>query len=322
MTTMGKHFVPYEARTPAGLIRDTLSDVERMLPNLRGAGSDVLKLLHLLDQAEGALAELDAAGADVRAERARFGTVQARLRRYQRRFLVEAGVALQEERVAVQPDRARWWWFLDEIVAQERKQQLRRGLKWAVVAILFLAAAWLAYDRLLAPPPKVREAREHSAVGERLVQEGDLQAALAEFEAAVALCPDDPQGWLWLGVIHSELDEPDEAESAFATARSLYETGYDFLLDRGQLYLRARNLEAASADTEQAILENPDSARGYYARSFVFESQRDYAAAVADLERAAELAHEAGDAQLEAAARVQLAMVMQLWASDISTPTP
>jgi tetratricopeptide (TPR) repeat protein len=319
---MGKYFVPYEARTPADLIRDTLSDAERMLPKLRGSGPQVLELLHLLDQVTGALTELDAAGVDVRAEHARFETVQARLRRYRHRFLAEAGASLREERAAVQPDQARWWWFLDEIVAQERKQRLRQVLKWAAIAVFILVVAWLVYDRFLAQPPEVREAYVHSGTGERLVQEGDLRAALAEFEAAAALDPDGPDYWLWVGVIHSEFGESDEAESAFATAHSLCETDYDFLLNRSQKYLWVGNVEAASADVEQAILEIPDSARGYYTRSFIFESQGDYASAVADLEQAAELAREAGDTPLEASARLRLAMMLQSQAMRIATPTP
>jgi hypothetical protein len=70
------------------------------------------------------------------------------------------------------------------------------------------------------------------------------------------------------------------------------------------------------------ITADPSSAIGTYVRANILAERGDYAAAVADLERAAELAQEAGDSQLEATARVQRAMLMQLWAGQLNTPTP
>ena len=319
---MGKFYVPSTARTPADRIREALGQAELLASRLRGAGPQVLELLHLLDQGADALAELEAGGADVRAERARFETVQRQLRRRQGLFLAEAGGACQEERAAVQPDPARWWWFLDEAVVQQRVRRLRRWLLGILVAALVLSGVWWAYDRFIAPPPQVRQAYQLSLSGETLAGAGDLRAALAQFEAAAALTPEDPEPWIWQGVIRSELGELDDAQAAFETARSLYQTDFDFLLDRGRAYLRVGNLDAASADIEQAILESPDSGHGYLLRSGVAMERGDYAAAVADLEQAAELAQAAGDAQLEAVARAQRAMVIQLQMVQQATPSP
>jgi tetratricopeptide (TPR) repeat protein len=318
---MGKFFVPSTARTPVDRVRESLDRAEILISRLRDSGPQVLELLHLLDQGARALAELEAAGVDVRAERVRFETVQRQLRRRQALFLAEAGAAFGEERAAVQPDRARWWWFLDEAVAQERARRLRRWLTWALAAALLLSGAWWAYDRFIAPPPEVRQAFQLSANGEALADEGDLRAALAEFEAAAALTPEDPEPWIWQGVIHFELNERDEARADFETARALYETDFDFLLDRGRAYLRLGNLAVASADIEQAILEDPDSGQSYLLRAGIAADGGDYAAAVADLDRAAELAQAAGDTQLEAVARAQRALVIQLQMFQLATPS-
>lgn len=308
---MGKLFVPAKSCTPADHARDALNEAERMLPSLRGSGPQVMRLLHLLDRLGETLAELEVNGVDVRAERARFETVQGRLRRYRRLFLSEAGAALKEERATARPGQARWWWFLDEAAAQERRLKLRRALIWSLAVAALLVAAWFAYDRFVAPTPEVRRALRHTAAGEALVAAGDLGAALVEFEAATALTPTDPVPWLWQGVIHFELDELDAAEAAFDTARSLYETDLDFLLTRSITYLSVRDLDAAGADVEQAILDSPDSGMAYYVRSSIAMEQEEYSAAIADLERAAELAQAAGDVHLEAAARVQLGMIAQ-----------
>ena len=319
---MAKYFIPSTARTPADRVREALDEAEIRVSNLRGAGPQVLEVLHLFDQATDALAHLQASGTDVRAEHTRFETVQRQLRRRQERFLTEAGTALVEERAAVGPDRGRWWWYLDEAVSHERKRRLHRWLLGTLGIVLILAATWLAYDRFIAPPPEVRQALEHSASGEALIQEGDLRAALAEFEAATDLNPDNPELWIWQGVIHSELDDLDNSHTAFEKARSLYEKDLDFSLQRGMTYLRVGDLSAARADAEQAVRENPDSGHAYFVRAGVATEAGDYAAAIADLERAAELAQAAGDAQLEATARAQRAMVIQLRLYQQSTPTP
>ncbi len=280
----------------------------------------MLELLHWLDQITDLVLEFETTGVDVRAERARLETIRQQLRRRQTRFLSEAGSALKEERAAAQPDQARWWWFLDEVVAQQRRDRLRRTLIWGLVLVFLCVAAWLVYDRFVAPPPQVRQSFHHSAVGEGLVQKGDLRAALVEFEAASTATPDDPEIWIWLGVVHFELGDLDEAQEMFETARSLYETEIDFLLNRGMTYLSAGDLGAAKTDVEQVIAMDPQFAIGYYVRANIFTEQGDYAAAVDDLERAEELAKEAGNSQLEATARVQRAMVQQKWLAQQPTP--
>lgn len=309
---MGKFFIPPTIHTPADRIRASLDGAERRVTNLRGTGSQALELLHLLDRTAQELAELEAAGVDVRSERVRFETVQRQLCRQQRRFVAAAGVALREERVSVQPDQTRWWWFLDEAVARQRRRQLRRRLVGGLVATVLLLVAYLAYDRFIAPPPHVRQAFRHSASGESLVEEGDLPAALAEFEAAAALTPDDPDPWLWQGVIHFELNELDDAQVAFDTARDLYGTDTSFLLARGVAYLHVGDPAAASADAEQALIKSPHSGWGYYLRASVAVQQGDYESAIADLERAETLARVVEDVQLEAHARTQRAHVIQL----------
>ena len=319
---IGKFQVPAAASTPVDRLRESLDRAERLVANLHGAGPGILELLHQFDRIADLLVEFEATGTDVRAERVRFESVQRQLQRQQRRFLSEAGAAFREERSAAQPDRARWWWFVDEAVAEQRKRQLRRGLSWGLVLVFVCAAAWLVYDRYIAPPPEVRRAFQLSTAGEGLVQEGDLRAALVEFEAAAALTPDDPLLWIWQGVIHSKLDEPDDAREAFDTARSLYETDVDFLLNRGLTYIQVGDADAVGADVEQILAMDPQSASAYYLRSSVALERGDFAAAVDDLERTAELAQEAGDTQLEATARVQRAMVMQMWTAQQPTLTP
>jgi tetratricopeptide (TPR) repeat protein len=198
-------------------------------------------------------------------------------------------------------------------------------LLWGGAVIVGCIVSWFVYDRFIAPPPEVRQAYQYSTIGESLVDEGDLETALAEFEAAIALTPDDPSLWVWKGAIHSHQGQTEQAEEAFLTARSLYGEGTGFLQDRSMTYLRLGDVDAAAADVEQVIAQEPESGVGYYLRASVAMAREDYKAAVDDLDRASELAQAAGDTQLEATARVQRAMVFQMWsaqASPLPTPTP
>ena len=234
----------------------------------------------------------------------------------------------------MQPDRKHWWWFLDEALVEERQKRLRRVLLWGAAAVIVVAVA-IALFYILVPRER-RLAAGHWADGESAVQEAasliqegetlalegkaeeaeqkseaakaELGVALIEFEAAAELVPDNAKDWVWVGVLRSELGRAG-VEQAFETARELYGCELDFLLERSRSYRSVGNLDAASADVGQAILDYPESGLAYDQRSLVVLQRGDVGAAVADLEKAAELANEAGDAQLEALARVQLGML-------------
>jgi tetratricopeptide (TPR) repeat protein len=290
---MGRHFFSAEAHTPADDVREALSDAERLVAGVRKAGPEIVELLHLLDRIAEDLERLEAGGMDVRVERSRFGAVQSQLERHKGRFLARAGEAFKEAREAAQPEQAHWWWFIDAEWREERKQRIRRVLIVGAVVVFLLVVGVLVHEFFIAPPPEIRQAMQHESEAERLN-------------------PDKPSYWVWIGVLRMELGDADAAEEAFAAARSLYETNFDFLLARAWTYRDLGDLDAAAVDVEQAILENPDSGWGYYARHAIAVSRGDYQAALDDLEKASELAQASGDVELEAMARIQRAMVLQM----------
>jgi tetratricopeptide (TPR) repeat protein len=88
------------------------------------------------------------------------------------------------------------------------------------------------------------------------------------------------------------------------------------------------DLDAALADADQAILQDPDLAWAYYIRHFIYVQLGDTQSALDDLDRAEELARESDDVQFQAVIRYQRAMVIQMLSSlppevtPTSTPTP
>lgn len=321
---MGRHFFSAEARTPADDVREALSEAERLMANLRKAGPQEVELLSLFDEIANGLQELEAAGMDARVERSRFETVQLQLDRNKGRFLTKVGKAFGEAREAAQPDREQPWWFIDEEWAQERRQKLRRVLTIGAIMVGVLIVLGIPYQIFLAPSPEERAVLRSESRGEYLVREDkDFAAALVEFEAASALFPDDPSHWVWIGVLRLELGDEEGSEKALVTARSLYPRNADFLLKRAQVYRDVGDLDAALADADQAILEDPDFAWAYYTRHFIYVERGDIRSALDDLDKAEELAQESKDVQLQAVVRYQRAMVLQMPpASPSPTPTP
>ncbi|NLE43582.1 MAG: tetratricopeptide repeat protein [Chloroflexi bacterium] len=308
---MSRFYVPLASLSPADRVREALDRAEIQIVNVRGQGVNALELLHLFDSVAVGLAELEQSGADIRAERTRFDTVLGMFRTKQRRFLAEVGSALREERESVNPEQARWWWFIDHVVAEERQQTVRKYLTRGAIAVAVLLVLGLLYDRFLAPPPHVREAMRHTSSGESMLDQRDLRGALAEFEAAAALTPDDYSVWVDVGVVHEALGEDDAAERAFETARQLSDGELSVLLKRSQTYQRMGELDRALADADEAIEQSPDSGWAYVLRANVYAELGRYDEALADLDTVDGLASGSGDVQLEAYARTQRAMIIQ-----------
>ncbi len=322
---MGKLYVPSKSRTTIDRVREALDQAERAISALSDAGSrasevgdrstlsNPLELLHLLDRIDHELHDLGQQDVDVRIEQTRFETLQRQLQHRKERFLKQAGWALEEARRSSRDSLSdNWWWHLDEAAARQRRRRLMRLAAGALAVIVLLAGAWLAYERFLAPPPEVGEALRHMEAGRYQVAEGDLRAALAAFNAATELTPDDPEPWLWKGVLHGQLGASTQAEEAFAAAEPLYETRFDFVLNRAPIYLQAGDVAKSRADANKAIDLDPTSGWGYYMRAGVAAAEKDYDAALADLERAAELADQSGDRRLQALAATQQAQLMQM----------
>lgn len=309
---MGKYFVPATAMTPGDSVREALARSEQRLASLRKLGAQALELLHLFDQISDGLEQLKAAGVDVRAEETRFETVQRQLDARKSIFMAQVRSTLDEERRLVQPGIERWWWYLDTALTDERKRRAQRNLKIGIGVLIALAVAWIVYDRFIAPPQNVRDAYQRASSGESLVEAGDLEGALAEFQAAVALNPEDADHLVWTGVVYQVLGKAEQAEVAFGAARALFDSDLEFLLSRGMKYVRIGDLDAAEADARKAIEQYPDSGWAYTLLSSVAASKGDYTAAVEALDQAAEMGAQTGDSQLEAYARTQRAMMMQL----------
>jgi tetratricopeptide (TPR) repeat protein len=294
-------------------LRRMIRQCEIAVAQLEGSGAEALSLLKLLDEIEDLIQQLEERGADLEPEEVRMQTVEGLLRSKAPILLKEVKTVggLDQARQEVSPDESRWWWYLDRRVTEQRRRAVRRWLTIGGVVVALLVALGAAYFAFFTPSPEARERYDHLTRAEEFRKDGDLAAALAEYEAARALAPDEPEIHLWLGVLYGEEGREDEAAAAFATARKLLGNEVEFLVRRGMIYAQMDKVEATLADASAATALDPESAMAHFLLGGAYEAQEKIPEAVEEFQRAAELADQAGNSTLVAQARMRAGMLLQ-----------
>jgi len=316
---MGKHPASLGGRTLADGLREDLSQCEKWIlqigvgvqPKLnKGSAdqaSDGAKLLRLLDRVADELERLEQRGVDLRAERGRLESVLNQLRRRERALVAQMGPVMAMQR----PADARWWWYLDEQVAADRRRALKRVVGTILVGLGVLVVLYFLYDRFLALPHPIRQTNTHFFQGEQAAVEGNLTRAIEQFETVTALDPEHAEAHLWLGVLYHSAGSPDKAMGAFEKAEILFETETEFLFQRGLIYLSVNDVFAAEQDARAAIQLAPDRPEAYFLQGSVAEQVGDLELAMVSFQRTAELAEATNQVELQATARLRLANVLQ-----------
>jgi tetratricopeptide (TPR) repeat protein len=195
------------------------------------------------------------------------------------------------------------------------------------IAMLVAAAAWLA---ACAPAPQssptwvtcksidgdsAQLARRAAACAEDMAtayrlhgdavrDQGEPAAALADFNAALRLAPDDPEAHDGRGRAETDLNALDKAAADFADALKLDPLDADALTDLGYLERQRGDLPAALHDEDRAIELKPDWAEPWEERGEIFLAERRFDMALADLAEAVRLDAKRADA-LDASAVAQ-----------------
>ena len=312
-------------RMPLDDLRSLLDKADARLGALETSSSaDALNLLRLLDEIDALYADLERAGVDLRAEQTRRNTIEQTLRR-------KAGVLLRllrpsggiaAARSARHIPETHWWWYLDSYVAEQRRRQVRATLIGFAVLAAIVGVAALLYNTFFKPDPDVIARMEYMQKAQNAVQQNDLEGALQALDQAVAEFPDDGELLLWRGAILHRLQRQDEAQATFETARSAYDSEVAYLINRSSVRLQAGDIEGAYADGQAAVAEAPDNAQAFLVLGSAQELSGRYGAAIASYQKAAELAAAQKNTQLEAIAKVRLAMLMQTAPLIQVTPQP
>jgi tetratricopeptide (TPR) repeat protein len=276
------------------------------------AENNGLLLLRLLDQGADELESLEQRGLDLRAERGRFETVLNQLRRRERALVTQVGSEMSAQR----PSNARWWWYLNDKVAADRKRSFKRVVGITLLALILLSLGYLGYNRFIALPPHARQASAHFFEGEAAVNQGDLTHAIGEFEKAVELDPTRYEAYLWLGVLYATTGKPEKADHSFEKVQAHRGSGPEFLLQRGLLYLVLNDLDAANQDATAAIELAPGRPEGFFLKGNVAEQDGDLELALEGFQQASDLAESTGQVMLQAISRVRTAGILERLADN------
>lgn len=312
-------------RTQVDVLRESLAQLEVGLAAPEGMGQRAVELLHLLDAVHEELLGLREQGIDLRAESTRLDTIGDKLRGdIARAFAGEVArsVGWEAVRASVTPDRDRWWWFLDELVASRRRSWLRRWLLRVGIVLLTGALLMVAYERFLAPSPETQRKLSLMQRADQHIQVGDINEAIARYEEAATVDPTDPEVQLWLGVLYDDTGQRAAAIEAFRAARKSAPSLVQYFLLRSRVYLQLRMLDQAGSDILAALALDPRSSQGLLLLANLLEEQGYYTEA-RDLYQVVSV--EAEDASLQVLAKVRYGMLLeagpQLSSRATVTPT-
>lgn len=295
--------------TPADDLRQLLSQSEERLINLSDQTS-AADLYSRLDQIADLMPQIQARGGDVRAEEARWQSLQERIEARGPRVLRawQGSAQLGAARQAANPGADHGWWWIDQKVAEQRQRRLRRIGGVALALLALVAVAVFALPRLFPVDPVVRQSYRLQLQAETALANSDLAAGYQALSEAIAIDPGNVSLLILHGVVADLLGDPAAAEQSWQQARGLLlGDEAQFFTERGQSYLRAHQAVKAIDDLRAATALDPTSARAYLVLGGALETEGRYPEALSAYQQASDLADAAGNAELTVMARAQMA---------------
>lgn len=135
----------------------------------------------------------------------------------------------------------------------------------------------------------VAEAQTHTEKAQALAKSGETQAALDEFNRAVALDPYNAQALYGRALIYQGNNQHDFAIADFSAASGLNPQKVEPLLGRAASYLALGKVKEAAADLDEASEADPHNAQVWTARGQAYERLGDRAKAAASYNKAVAL---------------------------------
>lgn len=314
--------------TPADELRELLSIAEKRVANVWSSSDGALSLLKELDSIAALWPLLEAQGMDLRPEAGRWETLRSAVDRQAANIVTDLRKfgGFDKVRLEIHPEGTDApWWQLDRVVRANRQQRIRHtGLILGGLAVL-LAVLYVGLRLFFPVDPKVAEAGRRIGAGDQMIQgQADFVGALAEFERAAELTPDDPEALLRVGVIREKLGTT-TAEEMYARARSLAPDDVVFRQMRASVYLAFGMLEQAESDLQAALAAKPEDPITWYELASVYELRGQIGDAIGALEKVDLYATEANLIEMSATARLRRGMLMQqvgVREQTLSTATP
>jgi tetratricopeptide (TPR) repeat protein len=133
------------------------------------------------------------------------------------------------------------------------------------------------------------DALKHLNLGKDYYAEDNNDAAIDEFNKALAINKELSEAWYYRGLIYSYFGEDDRAIADLTQAIKLDPNYVAAYCERGYMYYSKSDYDRAIADYTQAIRLDPNGADSYISRGAVYRQKEDYDQAIADFTQAIRL---------------------------------
>lgn len=201
--------------------------------------------------------------------------------------------------------RSHWWWYLDELLKEQRVRARKRWLVRGGTAAVALLAVYIILTRII-PPPK--QSVIYQGEADRLYEQGKLDEAINVYKKAQDLEPDNSTIPLMLGMIYEDKGLLDRANDYFERARLLSSQKIDFHNSRAMAYFRKGNWEKAILDVKKALEIDSNSAFSHFLLGNIYEVENKITEAIVEYQIVSDLAQ---DPQLTVMARFKMGIIMQ-----------
>ena len=212
------------------------------------------------------------------------------------------------------------WWHVDEQVAGQRKQMLRRvGLIVGAVALVVLAF-WVINNFMSRNTATVGVADPSQQI-DQLVETQRWQEALTVVETARQSSPDDVNLLVWDSVLAEQLGNDERSQSSLKQAQDAFEgSPAAFWTLVGDFRLQASNWDGAEEAAQQALALAPEDAEVTFLLGRIAEARGDKAQATEYFNRTVTLAGDSNP-ELVALVKIRLGYLMQS-AGPLPGPAP
>ncbi len=133
------------------------------------------------------------------------------------------------------------------------------------------------------------DAQAHNVRGQALARSGKTEQALAEFNAAITLDPNNADALYNRGLLYQGEKQHQVAIDDFTAANGLTPQRAEPLLGRAISYLALDKVTEAVADLDEAVQSDPQNAQIWTTRGFAYERLGDKAKAAGSYRQAINL---------------------------------
>ncbi|MDE0080037.1 MAG: hypothetical protein OXO50_21145 [Caldilineaceae bacterium] len=300
-----------ERQSLATVLRDKLDESERAILQLRRDNAE--SFLMLLDSIEECFSQLESSGLDLRPEQSRWLSLQGKLRGDAGRIVrvLDNAGGLRQLRKRNSPAQGMWW-RLDEVVAANRRNLIRKfGMTFGTVA-LFVAMVWALFEFIPVDANTVIASEAITSARQLTLEENWSDALAVIEEAKFELTQPDAELLIWEAVVRDILGQDEIVDDTLAEAIALIDPDQKpaYWWTLGSAYLTVGDLEKARKIGEDAIRLYPLDPQGYYVLGTVSEMEGDTGAAIELFEKTFELAIES-NTELAVVARVRMGTLLQ-----------